>query len=145
MWSSFDQQFQDIFSRLDCHARLIDREAISAHMTESSRFREEARGEFENAKKERERVLKQSEIERKREDEQDLSTFRDWLSPISYEHIEDRCDSILQDYPNTGDWLLQSPRFISWWKLISPEPSFWVSGIPGAGKWMARLSYNLRV
>src|SRR5687767_7546809 len=53
-----------------------------------------------------------------------------WLSSIDYTSQQN--DYIQERGPNTGEWLLNSPKFRTW--LQSDKQTLFCPGIPGAGK-----------
>jgi hypothetical protein len=62
-----------------------------------------------------------------------LDSIKGWLSPLSFEDDIQRCQDITDLCPNTGNWLVNDPRF-STWLHEDQEPILWLSGIPGSGE-----------
>jgi hypothetical protein len=62
-----------------------------------------------------------------------LDDIKGWLSPLSFEDDIQRCQDITDLCPNTGNWLINDPRF-STWLHEDQEPILWLSGIPGSGE-----------
>lgn len=54
----------------------------------------------------------------------------DWLSPTNY--AIQQSDFIGRRQQGTGEWLLESPKFLTW--IERPQETLFCPGIPGAGK-----------
>jgi hypothetical protein len=80
---------------------------------------------------EEDRFNAQMDIEEKHR----LHAVSNWLKPTDVEADQTRFRNIRKDYPTTGAWLLQDPRFIDWFNPHYPAipPLLWLNGIPGAG------------
>jgi hypothetical protein len=120
MWSKFDSQFQNIISRIDSHAALVDTEAAAASFADAYEFRKKALLAFEKAEDDRER--------------QTFQHLKEWLSPMSFEDDLQRSGDMVNGCPNTGNWFLLADEFTKWLDPGSSSPVIWLSGIPGSGK-----------
>ena len=104
---------------MERHATLVDTEAVAINIVDEYRFRAIAYKEFEQAARRRERDM--------------LEDVKSWLAPKSFDDDRERCQDIIEDYPNTGNWLVHDTRFNSWLE-DSSKPVLFLSGIPGSGK-----------
>ena len=119
MWSNFDLHFTHILNRLARHADLVDKEAVASNFGAAHNFRTFARHEFQKAQMERRK-----------------GTFRqikEWLCPLSFEHDLQRCEDILSERSETGQWFLENRDFAAWLDHDNASSILWLSGIPGSG------------
>jgi hypothetical protein len=123
LWTDFGPSFQGILESLVKHRDLIDREAVSFDILESSRWR--ARAQKDLDQRERERTSAQ---------------FQETLAWLDIEDRlqEDDFDSICQRrVSGTGRWILENRKFKSW-AADTPNNAFlWMWGIPGSGMYVS--------
>ena len=64
-----------------------------------------------------------------------LQTVHLWLKAASVDSDQYTFSKIREDYPGTGQWLLDNTLFKEWFDPQYPTipPLLWLSGIPGAG------------
>ncbi|KAL8792011.1 MAG: hypothetical protein Q9195_005352 [Heterodermia aff. obscurata] len=62
--------------------------------------------------------------------DQDRMTVLTWLSPLNFKAKHH--DVLSKHHPGTGQWLFDTPEFISW--RNGDSKAMWCTGIPGAGK-----------
>ena len=65
-----------------------------------------------------------------RDTDQDRLKILAWLSPLNFKAKHH--DVLSNHHPGTGQWLFDTPEFISW--RCGDSKAMWCNGIPGAGK-----------
>ncbi|KIV79744.1 hypothetical protein PV11_07289 [Exophiala sideris] len=64
-----------------------------------------------------------------------LGAVLQWLGGTDNEMDHEDNRAVRRDSPDSGQWFLKHPNFVSWREDdIPPNPGLWLSGIPGAGK-----------
>ena len=119
MWSKFNDHFEYLLGRFENHAALVDAEANAADLKEAYSFRVAARKEFQEAAKEREKLM--------------LEEATTWLAPLSFDDELQRCQDLVDNFSNSGKWLLDDSKF-SAWLTGAAKSVLWLSGIPGSGQ-----------
>ncbi|KAL2066161.1 hypothetical protein VTL71DRAFT_2232 [Oculimacula yallundae] len=121
-YHTFSDMFADILKRLERSKALVLQSASVAHFQESQDAR----------------ILFTKEMEVLLEAEQDgrKIAIKDWLSSDSSSMIQHRdLREIRNMLPQTTRWIFSQPQMQSWLKPSEYTPdTFWLCGIPGAGK-----------
>jgi hypothetical protein len=121
LWRNFQSDFEVLLQQLRRHQRLVESQANIIHFEQSLKARETA-----------ELLLKECrEAEKKRQ----IDVVRTWLASPNIEVDQQTYSFFRKDDPNSGKWLLTTPKFRSWFDPdFCSAPLLWISGIPGAGK-----------
>ncbi|KAF1956409.1 hypothetical protein CC80DRAFT_446319 [Byssothecium circinans] len=121
VWRNFSTEFDGILLNMREHRLLIETQANIVQFSEIIRSQETANRTLESQQ--------QTELRRQRD------RVNQWLSAAKYEADQEQYSMARHAYPGTGQWLLKTNRFHSWF-----DPDFcsnellWLTGIPGAGK-----------
>ena len=69
------------------------------------------------------------------ENDRKLRGIHMWLRATSFVNDQDEFSKLRAEYPGTGRWLLDNPKFKEWFEPTcqSIPPVLWLNGIPGAG------------
>jgi hypothetical protein len=119
LWTDFGPRFQGILANLKRHGDLLDREAVSFDIVESSNWRAKAQVDLDLREKERTSAQLQETLA--------------WLS------IEDRLQDDDFDWlcqrkaPGTCDWISKNRKFKMWVNDNTKSAMLWIQGIPGSG------------
>ena len=120
-WNDFQANFKPILSDLRRHHELLDCSASLVQIQESRDARIQSQISFDVLMK-----------------DQNFSKTRmviNWLSAADPQLDQEACVATREDFPGTARWILKHPMVRDW---LDPTecsvPSFWLSGIPGAGK-----------
>ncbi|KAK0732942.1 hypothetical protein B0T26DRAFT_682391 [Lasiosphaeria miniovina] len=120
-WRGFGFKIKAIKENMARHKRLLAEGVGAMEIENSGKIRQELRLEFE--------ARRRVETDRRRDE-----VVR-WLSPYPTREILGRHRKARSICPDSGDWLLKTPKFDGW---ISPQyctnPLLWITGILGAGK-----------
>ncbi|KUJ21501.1 uncharacterized protein LY89DRAFT_610110, partial [Mollisia scopiformis] len=121
-YHTFSDMFRDILTKLDRSQDLILQSANVAHFQES----QDARILF----------TKQMEVLLEAERNQRKKAVIDWLSSDSSSTTQHQeLGQIRNMLPQTTRWIFSQPQMLSWLKRTEYTPcTFWLCGIPGAGK-----------
>jgi hypothetical protein len=84
------------------------------------------------------RIGQQSQNALQMAEDQENQRCRDvigqWLSAGNYEADQETYSDIRNEYPGTGQWLMEFDKFKAWFNpYFCTVPLLWLSGIPGAG------------
>ena len=127
LWSDFGLHFQGILGSLKRHCDLIDHEAVSFDIVESSNWRAKAQEDLDL--REKERVSAQ------------LQETLAWLS-VEDRLQDDDFDSLCQRrVPGTCDWIFRNRKFRMWANDNTKSALLWVWGIPGSGMYSSSWSF----
>lgn len=103
------------------HMTLIQSQATITQFTEVLRIQEAAKLAMDSQNK--------AEVQRRRE------VVRQWLSAANCEADQETFAGIRNEFPRSGQWLLKTNRFVSWFDpLYCQTHLLWLNGIPGAGE-----------
>jgi len=120
LWKSFELRFESILGRLRQHRDLIDREAISFDIVESSISRKRIEEDIEKRERERETTQLQATL--------------GWLCVEDHLQEDDLARLSQRRYPDTCDWVMNVAQFKAWVVEQAKQPILWLWGIPGSGK-----------
>ena len=74
----------------------------------------------------------QDEEQHARAKKKEFRRVIDWLSPLNFRARQHEVSSKQQ--ANTGQWLLNDPKFVAWKNAEGNRRLLWCYGVPGAGK-----------
>lgn len=121
LWKTFEFEFGAILRNMREHMTLIQSQATITQFTEVLRIQEAAKLAMDSQKK--------AEVQRRRE------VVRQWLSAANCEADQETFAGIRNGFPRSGQWLLKTNRFVSWFDpLYCQTHLLWLNGIPGAGE-----------
>lgn len=120
-WKTCQSRFPGIIRKIATQRNLIESKATEVQVEEV-----------------RESIHQSLQVEERQFDEQTLRQIRDvhnWLRPTNVEIDQDALVEAREEYPGTGQWLLENTLFKEWFDPRFPTipPLLWISGIPGAG------------
>lgn len=129
-WKTFDTRFRNILARLQNHKRLLERQADLTTIEDLRAQRLRTEEMFQQ--------LEDSELKRRH------TAVRDKLRPANSSLDQEHTTGKRSDYPDTGQWFLQSDKFEKWKSFSNvDEPVLWLNGIPGAGMAAFKLTHDI--
>ncbi|KAI9167944.1 Vegetative incompatibility protein [Paramyrothecium foliicola] len=117
-WKTYKTRFNDLIHAIGSHRLLL-----LGQMTLS-----EARRTREAEEVRRTQEIAEQENRNRRE-------MYGWLQGSNMKNDHDGYKAVMEEYPNSGRWLLQKREFQKWFDRFPSTPALlWINGIPGAGK-----------
>ena len=124
---SLDDLFGDVVANLNRSRQLLLDAASVAHYTAANDARL--------------RLSKQIETDKEVETQRRRQAVHDWLSAVNCENFQNDLRDIREEFIGTTDWIHNNQLFRRWMTGSTGEDRlFWLSGIPGAGKFLVSFS-----